>query len=154
MDELTADIEFRVEEKHHPKIASKMVRYLQPETAPLSMSDDEKEVYYAVHDIPTDQFGVAQNVPDDAEVGDVVTASEVFESWDGEGTESDDVEETAETDPVENAREEAAETGNRVHIDTHTVPCDGSEGDECSTDRVARYATPDGGIETERTHLH
>jgi hypothetical protein len=48
----------------------------------------------------------------------------------------------------------AAETGERVPIDSAMVACDGSEGEECSTDRVTRYATPGGEIEAERAHLY
>jgi hypothetical protein len=48
---------------------------------------------------------------------------------------------------------EAQETGERVAIETGTVPCDGSA-IECDLDRVTRYATPEGEIETERIHLH
>ena len=52
---------------------------------------------------------------------------------------------------VDAAIAEATETGKPVEIDRQMVPCDGSA-EDCSTDLVIRWATPDGEVRAERTH--
>ena len=47
----------------------------------------------------------------------------------------------------------AKTTGRPVLLESHTVDCDGSE-EECSLDRIAVYAMPDGTRRTSRIHTH
>lgn len=154
MSELNTDLEFDVEEKHHPKAAGTIL-YVTPAKAPQEMDEGDKATWDAFLSIP-EKFGYRHVVPDDAEIGDTLTAAEIFAEYDGEvpALADDEDGQPEDNDEAAAAIEEAAETGERVKIDTQTVSCDGSEGDECSTDRVTRYATPAGEIEAERTHLY
>lgn len=78
MSELTADVEFEVKEKHHPKLAGVMVPYLQPATAPSEMSTGERAAYEAVRELDDDIRGVDGAVPEDADVGDTLTAADIL----------------------------------------------------------------------------
>lgn len=78
-------------------------------------------------------------VPDDAEPGDVLTFADLL----------DDPRTRDERD--QDALTEAAETGQDVVISRQTAPCNDSR-EECSLDHVSKIATPDGEIETRRTH--
>ena len=58
-----------------------------------------------------------------------------------------------DTEEARAAFDEAVETGESAVIATTSTECNG-EVRECSTDRLVHRATPDGGVETERTHTH
>lgn len=98
------------------------------------MSEDEKDLWMEVK-----LYG---EVPDDAEAGDVYLPTEVLP--DGHQT-------AAERDQA--ALDEAAETGDVVVISEGTTGCNDDD-KECSLDRVARVATPEGDIEKRRTHTY
>lgn len=119
------------------------------------LTDDDRELVETLREeFGTVGGGASESgqivVPEDvaAEIGEEFAAKELRELLDG-----DDVDDEHDEDPVTAALDEAAETGERVRIDTTTTDCDGSVA-ECSTDRVTRHATPSGDIETERTHTH
>jgi len=80
-------------------------------------------------------------VPDDAESGDVLTVDDLL----------DDPRTRDERD--QDALDEAAETGEKVVISTSTTSCNEPR-EECNLDRVTRVATPEGEIETRRTHTY
>jgi len=81
------------------------------------------------------------DVPEDAIAGDVYTVDDLLEDP------------RTDEEREQDALDEAAETGERVEINTTTTDCN-DPSKECSLDRVTRYATPDGEIETERTHTY
>jgi len=81
------------------------------------------------------------DVPDDAEAGDTYTLEEILED-------------VRTRDEIEqDALDEAAESGEEVVINKSTTGCNDSS-KECNLDHVARVATPDGDIETRRTHTY
>jgi hypothetical protein len=80
-------------------------------------------------------------VPDDAEPGDVLTFEDLL----------DDPRTSEEQE--QDALNEAAETGDEVVINESTTDCNDPR-KECSLDRVTRVATPEGAVETRRTHTH
>ncbi|RLM94369.1 hypothetical protein D3D01_16025 [Haloarcula sp. Atlit-7R] len=80
-------------------------------------------------------------VPDDAEPGDVLTFEDLL----------DDARTNEEKD--EDALDEAAETGEEVVINKSTTSCNDSS-KECNLDHVTRVATPEGDIESRRTHTY
>jgi hypothetical protein len=80
-------------------------------------------------------------VPDDAEPGDVLTFEGLL----------DDARTSEEKD--QDALDEAAETGEEVVINKSTTGCNDSS-KECNLDHVSRVATPEGNIETRRTHTY
>jgi len=85
------------------------------------------------------QIDVEKDVPEDADPGDVLKLDDLL----------DDTRTKEERE--QDALDEAAETGEEVVLESGTAPCsDPSE--ECNLDHVSRVATPDGEIETRRTH--
>jgi hypothetical protein len=82
------------------------------------------------------------DLPDDAEEGEVYTASELL---------PDDHQISAERD--QEALGEAVETGEEVVISSASIGCNDDD-KKCSLDRVARVATPEGNIEKRRTHTY
>jgi len=105
---------------------------LVPSKSYTEMSEREKELKRRVD---------TDCVPDDAEAGDVLTLEDVL----------DDPRTRDERD--RDARDEAAETGEEVVINKSTTSCNDSSR-ECNLDRVTRVATPEGEIETRRTHTY
>lgn len=87
------------------------------------------------------QIDTDHDVPEDAEPGDVLAPGDIL----------DDARTSAERE--QDALEEAADTGDEVVISRTTTSCNDSSR-ECSTDRVARVATPAGDVETRRTHTY
>lgn len=57
------------------------------------------------------------------------------------------------SEEVQEAIEEAKESGEKVEIDSRSTTCNDSSR-ECGVDTVTRYATPDGEIETDRRHTY
>lgn len=97
------------------------------------MDDGEKDRHF---DIDTEH-----DVPEDAETGDTLTPADIL----------DDARTTEEKD--QDALDEADETGEEVVISETTTDCNDSS-KECNLDRVTRVATPDGNVETRRTHTY
>lgn len=81
------------------------------------------------------------DVPEDAEVGDEFRPGDLL----GDARTEDEKE--------QDALDEAAETGEDVVISKTTTECN-DDAKECNLDHVSRVATPDGDIETHRTHTH
>lgn len=81
------------------------------------------------------------DVPEDVEPGDVVAIDELLDDA--------RTDEEREADAIE----EAAETGEEVVIRRWSEDCADADR-ECSLDNVRRVATPDGEIETRRTHTY
>ena len=105
---------------------------LVPSKSYAEMTEHEQELK---HKVDTDR------VPADAEPGDILTFDDLL----------DDAR-TAEEKEQE-AVEEAAATGDEVVINKSTTSCNDSS-KECNLDHVTRVATPEGGIETRRTHTY
>ena len=61
--------------------------------------------------------------------------------------------EIAKEERINEAKEEARATGKNVEIDRYTVDCNDPK-EECSTDIITVYVTPEGKIETTRTHTY
>jgi len=80
-------------------------------------------------------------VPDDAEPGDVLTLEDLL----------DDTRTSDEKD--QGALDEAVETGEEIVISKSTTSCN-DPAKECNLDHVTRVATPDGDIETRRSHTY
>lgn len=80
-------------------------------------------------------------VPDGAEPGDVLTFEDLL----------DDARTTEEKE--QDALDAAAGTGEEVVINKSTTSCNDSS-KECNLDHVTRVATPEGDIETRRTHTY
>lgn len=97
------------------------------------MSEKQKELDMKVNK--------KNDVPDDAEAGDIVALEDIL----------GDTRTREEKD--QDALEEAAETGEEVIISKSTTDCNDSS-KECNLDHVSRVATPDGEIETRRTHTY
>lgn len=96
------------------------------------MTDRQRELSLRVN---TDR------VPDGVEAGDVLTLEDLL----GDARTRDEKE--------QEALEEAAETGEEVVISKTTTECN-DPAKECNLDHVTRIATPDGEIETRRTHTY
>lgn len=105
---------------------------LAPSKTYGEMTEREKELS---RKIDTDR------VPDDAEPGDVLAPDDLL----------DDARTTEEKE--QDALDEAAETGEEVVISKTITDCNDSS-KECNLDHVTRVATPDGEIETRRTHTY
>jgi len=80
-------------------------------------------------------------VPDDAESGDVLTLDDLLNDP------------RTRDEREQDALDEAAETGEEVVITKSTTGCNDSSR-ECNLDHVTRVATPEGEIETQRTHTY
>lgn len=87
------------------------------------------------HKVDTDR------APEDTEVGDVLALDDLL----------DDARTADEKD--QDALDEAAETGEEVVISKTTTDCNDSS-EECNLDHVTRVATPEGDVETRRTHTY
>lgn len=107
--------------------------HLVPTKKRKHMTDRQRELHRRVD---TDH-----DVPEDAIAGDVYTVEDLL----------DDPRTAEERD--QDALDEAAETGETVVINRSTTGCN-DPSKECSLDKVARIATPDGEIKTERTHTY
>lgn len=105
---------------------------LSPSKSINEMTERERELSTKVN---TDR------VPDDAEPGDVLTFEDLLA--DPRTTEEQE----------QGALEEAAETGEEVVISKTTTQCNDSR-KECNLDHVTKVATPEGDIETRRTHTY
>jgi len=82
-----------------------------------------------------------RDMPDDVSAGDIVPVEDLLEDpRTQDGKEQD-------------ALEEAAETGEEIVISKSTESCNDASR-ECNLDHVSRVATPDGEIETRRTHTY
>jgi len=96
------------------------------------MTEREKELHPRVD---TDR------VPEDAEPGDVLTFEDLLDDP------------RTRDEKEQDALDEAAETGGEVVISRSTTGCNDPSA-ECNLDHVTRVATPDGEIETRRTHTY
>ena len=105
---------------------------LVPSKSFSEMTEREQELS---HKVDTDR------VPDEAEPGDVLTFEDLL----------DDARTSEEKD--QDALDEAAETGEEVIISESTTYCN-DPSKECNIDYVTRLATPEGDIETRRTHTY
>ena len=103
---------------------------LTPSKSMGDMDERERELHRRVD---TDR------VPDDAEPGDELTFEDLL----------DDPRTTDERE--QDALDEAAESDEEVVVWRDTARCNDSR-EECNLDHVTRVATPDGEIETRRTH--
>jgi hypothetical protein len=111
---------------------TRTVETLQASKLHAEMTDRQREL---ARRVDTDR------VPDDADVGDALTLDELL-----------DDPRTAD-EQEQDALEEAAETGEKVIIARSSTGCyDATK--ECSLDHVTRVATPEGEIETRRTHTY
>lgn len=81
------------------------------------------------------------DVPEDAEDGDVFALGDILD----DPRTSDEIE--------QDALDEAVETGEEVVINSSTTDCN-DPSRECNLDHVTRVATPDGEINTQRTHTY
>ena len=81
------------------------------------------------------------DVPDDAEPGDVLTLEDLLDDP------------RTSDEKHQDALDEAAETGEEVVISKSVTDCN-DPNRECNLDHVARVATPEGEIETRRTHTY
>lgn len=106
---------------------------LKPTKSHAEWTDAERELGLKVD---TDH-----DVPEDAEAGDVFALDDLL----------DDTRTAEEKDQA--ALDEAAETGEEVVISKSTTDCNDAS-KECNLDHVTRVATPDGDIETRRTHTY
>lgn len=97
------------------------------------MTEKEKELNMKVNK--------KNDVPNDAEAGDIVALEDIL----------GDTRTREEKD--QDALEEASETGEEVVISKTTTDCN-DPSKECNLDHVTRVATPDGEIETRRTHTY
>lgn len=146
---------------------------LKPNKREHDMTLSERRTYEALQDV----LDTADDYPELSEdteysVGDVLTLDDVADK-----TVEETVDEIAEqeredeqwqelvaeypvlrdfptnTDEVEGAFETAAETGEHEQIASVTRQCN-EPSYECNLDKETAYATPDGDIETTRTHTH
>lgn len=81
-------------------------------------------------------------VPDDAEPGDVLTFEDLL------------ADPRTDEEKEQDALDEAAETGEEVVISKTTAAECNDPSKECNLDHVTRVATPDGDVETRRTHTY
>ncbi len=132
---LTYEVKERTEQK--PTLdgwggGERTVTSLEATKRRAEMTERQKELHRKVD---------TDSVPDDAEVGDEIAVDELLE----------DPRTSEERD--QDAIEEAAETGEEVVISRGTTDCNDAD-KECNLDHVTRVATPDGEIETRRTHTY
>jgi len=100
-----------------------------------NLTEDQKDLCMEVR--------LCGELPDDAETGEVYTASELL---------PDDHQIPKKRD--QEALKKAAKTGEDVIISESQTGCNDDDDKKCSLDRVTRVATPDGKIEKQRTHTY
>jgi len=111
---------------------TRTVKMLSPSKEQKQRTDRQRELHLRVD---TDR------IPEEAEVGDVLTFEDLL----------DDARTADEQD--QDALNKAADTGEEVVINESMTDCNDTS-KECNLDHVTKVATPEGEIETRRSHTY